>query len=48
MNKKIKKFRIIKYKDTVKPALKLKNISKSFDGRPVLQNLDMTILPEIN
>ena len=45
MNKKIKKFRIVKYKDTVKPALRLKNISKSFDGRPVLQNLNMSILP---
>ena len=42
---KIKKFRIIKYKHTVKPALKIKNISKSFNDVPVLQNLNLNILP---
>ena len=42
---KIKKFRIIKYKHSVKPALKIKNISKSFNGVPVLQNLNLNIHP---
>ena len=42
---KIKKFRIIKYKNTVKPALKIKNVSKSFDGIPVLNNLNLSIFP---
>jgi len=41
----IKKFRIIKYKAKAKPALKIKNISKSFDGFPVLQNLNLDIFP---
>ena len=44
MNK-IKKFRIIKYKAKAKPALKIKNVSKSFDGVPVLQNLNLDIYP---
>ena len=42
---KIKKFRIIKYKNIVKPALKIKNVSKSFDGIPVLNNLNLSIFP---
>ena len=42
---KIKKFRIIKYKHSVKPALKIKNVSKTFNGVPVLQNLNLNILP---
>ena len=45
MNVKVKKFRIIKYKTAIKPALKIKNISKSFNGFPVLQNLNLNILP---
>ena len=40
-----KKFRIIKYKNVTKPALRLKNISKSFDGVPVLQNLHLSLQP---
>jgi len=39
-----KKFRIIKYKSN-KPALRLKNISKSFEGLPVLQNLHLSLQP---
>jgi len=42
---KVKKFRIISYKSSAKPALKMKNISKSFDGVPVLQNLNLNIFP---
>ena len=42
---KIKKFRIIKYKAKAKPTLKIKNISKSFSGVPVLQNLNLDIFP---
>ena len=42
---KIKKFRIIKYKNTIKPALQLKDVSKSFDNKPVLENLNLNILP---
>ena len=45
MNARIKKFRIIKYKPAIKPALKIKNVSKSFNGVPVLQNLNLNILP---
>jgi len=41
----IKKFRIIKYKNTIKPALKIKNISKSFNGVSVLNGLNLNILP---
>lgn len=40
-----KKFRIIRYKNITKPALRLKNISKSFDGVPVLQNLHLSLQP---
>ena len=42
---KIKKFRIIKYKNTVKPSLKIKNVSKSFNGVPVLSGLNLSIFP---
>ena len=42
---KIKKFRIIKYKNTVKPSLKIKNVSKSFNGVPVLSGLNLNIFP---
>ena len=45
MNK-IKKFRIIKYKTVIKPALRIKNLSKSFEkNRYIIQNLNMRILP---
>ena len=39
-----KKFRIIRYKNN-KPALRLKNISKAFDGVPVLQDLHLSLPP---
>lgn len=42
---KVKKFRIISYKSTAKTALKIKNVSKSFNGVPVLQNLNLNIFP---
>ena len=42
---KSKKFRIIKYKHTVRPALEIKNVSKSFDGVSVLNNLNLKIFP---
>ena len=41
----IKRFRIIKYKATAKPTLKIKNVSKSFNGVPVLDNLNLNIFP---
>tara|TARA_B100001123_G_C15312864_1_gene1025106 strand:+ start:1124 stop:1888 length:765 start_codon:yes stop_codon:yes gene_type:complete len=37
----IKKFRIIKFKS--KPILSAKNISKSFDGRVILRNVDIKL-----
>ena len=37
-----KGFRIIKFKKN-KPVLELKNITKSFDGRPILKKLSMSI-----
>ena len=40
-----KKFRIIKYKPNIKPALKLKNISKAFEGRPIIQDLHLSLQP---
>ena len=42
---KIKKFRIIKYQNTIKPALKIKNVSKSFNDIPVLNGLNLNIFP---
>jgi len=39
----IKKFRIVKWKK--KPVLQAKNISKSFDERPVLQNINFSVYP---
>ena len=41
----VKKFRIIKYKHTIKPALKIKNVSKSFNGVSVLNDLNLNIFP---
>ena len=34
-----KSFRIIKFKKN-KPALQVKNLSKSFDGRPILKKIN--------
>ena len=39
-----KKFRIISFKNT-KPVLSAKNISKTIDDRPILQNLNFSINP---
>ena len=44
MNKKIKTFRIIKYKN-IQPTLRVKNISKSIDGKKIIQNLSISINP---
>ena len=42
---KIKKFRISKYKKEIKPIIQMKNISKKYEVRNVLQNLNFNILP---
>ena len=42
---KLKKFRIIKYKNVIKPVLRVKNISKKFGFKHVIQNLSISILP---
>ena len=39
-----KGFRIIKFKKN-KPALQVKNVSKSFDGRPILKKISMDLFP---
>ena len=39
-----KKFRIISFKNS-KPVLSAKNISKTIDDRPILQNLNFSINP---
>ena len=39
-----KKFRILKFKKD-KPIFELKDISKSFDGRPILKKLSMKVYP---
>ena len=44
MNKNVKKFRIIKYKN-IKPILRVKNLSKSFGSRQIIQNLSLSINP---
>ena len=36
-----KGFRIIKFKKN-KPIFELKDVSKSFDGRPILKKIDIT------
>jgi len=41
---KIKKFRIIKYKN-IEPNLKVQNVSKSIDGKKIIQNLSLSINP---
>ena len=39
-----KSFRIIKFKKN-KPVLQVKNLSKSFDGRPILKKISMEMHP---
>ncbi len=39
-----KSFRIIKFKKN-KPSLQVKNISKSFEGRPVLKKISIDLFP---
>jgi len=39
-----KGFRIIKFKKN-KPVLQIKNISKSFDGRPILKKINIEVFP---
>ncbi len=39
-----KGFRIIKFKKN-KPALQVKGVSKSFDGRPILKKINMDLFP---
>ena len=39
-----KSFRIIKFKKN-KPALQVKNLSKSFDGRPILKKINLELYP---
>ena len=39
-----KNFRIIKFKKN-KPALQVKSVSKSFDGRPILKKINLDLFP---
>ena len=39
-----KGFRIIKFKKN-RPVLQIKNISKSFDGRPILKKINIEVFP---
>ena len=39
-----KSFRIIKFKKN-KPALQVKSVSKSFDGRPILKKINLDLYP---
>ncbi len=39
---KLKKFRIIKFKKE-KPIIQIKNVSKSFDGRPILKKVSLEV-----
>ena len=39
-----KGFRILKFKKT-SPILEIKNLSKSFDGRPILKKLSLKVYP---
>ena len=38
-----KNFRIIKFKKN-KPVLQVKNLSKSFDGRPILKKINLEFI----
>ena len=42
---KIKKFKITSYKKEIKPIIQMKNISKKYDQRYVVNNLNMNIMP---
>ncbi|RZO48295.1 MAG: ATP-binding cassette domain-containing protein [Candidatus Pelagibacterales bacterium] len=42
---KIKKFKITRYKKEIKPILQMKNISKRYNEKNVLQDLNMKIMP---
>ena len=42
---KIKRFKITKYKKEIKPVLQMKNISKKYDQKNVIQDLDMNVMP---
>ena len=42
---KIKKFKITKYKKEIKPILQMKNISKKYDQKHIVNNLNMDIMP---
>ena len=42
---KIKKFRIKSYKKNVKPLLSLKDISKNYDPQPVLDKVNIQVMP---
>ena len=42
---KIKKFRIKSYKKNVKPLLSLKDISKNYDSQPVLDKVNIQVMP---
>ena len=42
---KIKKFKITRYKKEIKPILQMKNISKRYNEKNVLQDLNMNIMP---
>ena len=42
---KIKKFKIKKYKKSIKPILQMKNITKSYGLLNVLQDLNLNIMP---
>ena len=39
-----KSFRILKFKRD-KPVLSIKEVNKSFDGRPILKKLSMKVFP---
>ena len=42
---KIKRFKITKYKKEIKPVLQMKNISKKYEQKNVIQDLDMNVMP---
>ena len=41
----IKKFRIKSYKKNVKPLLSLKDITKNYDSQPVLDKVNIQVMP---
>ena len=42
---KIKRYKITKYKKEIKPVLQMKNISKKYEQKNVIQDLDMNVMP---